>query len=246
MRTQTKERPILFSAPMVRAILDGTKTQTRRIMKPQPASVEYWLHGEASNRHEGVPTMRDADGRGWAMCGPYRCPYIGEGQYAGKDGRLANSHVDDHSERHSRLWVRETWMPFETNLCRGSVTIGYRASNEVRPDGVSHEEFGASSLFQRPDAEIEDFAADIKRMEAEGDRWRPSIFMPRWASRITLEIVSVRVERLRSICHNDCLAEGLPNGPHRQRAYWNLWDSINGPGSWAANPWVWVIEFRKL
>lgn len=200
------ERGILFSAPMVRALLAGTKTQTRRAVKPQPIM------------RDGEPIWpkdaRRPKGRGFEDC-----PY-------GRPG--------------DRLWVRETWCQTSTHgiVCRA--------------DGEISDEFGP---------------------------WKPSIHMPRWASRITLEITDVRVERLQEISEADAIAEGIerlkdhPLGfpvwkvcDHQdgtpgvevldyvgrdwtkdpRRAYQALWLSINGPGSWDANPWVWVIEFRRI
>lgn len=176
-----KERPILFSAPMVRAILEGRKTQTRRIVKPQPA-------GE------------------WAAPGKTACPY-------GRPGE--------------RLWVRETW-------------------SRAKLYPASHE------LFYRADGECNGRQLSLSYIEREG-RWRPSIHMPRWASRIDLEITAVRVERLQEISVGDCCEEGAPiyDGDEGQTHavqtwYRELWEQINGPGSWDLNPWVWVIEFKKI
>ena len=188
-----KERPILFSAPMVRALLAGTKTQTRRVVKPQPVELPDFNRGGLSYN------VRGSVYRAWnpAVMDP-SCPY----------GR-----------RGDRLWVREAW----TQAChppRPGAEVFYRADGEIAP------ELGP---------------------------WIPSIHMFRWASRITLEIVSVRVERLRDISEADAMAEGaepyrLPVHPAREAlrhvdGFSNLWESINGPGSWASNPWVWVVEF---
>ena len=200
-----KERPILFNAPMVRALLDGTKTQTRRVVKPQPDA------GADKPRHLGDGDWQFvSDINQLADSVPaIRCPY-------GQPG--------------DRLWVRETF---------------------ARIDGQT-----------RPWIET-DYRATYKHGDRLGDtlgikkRWTPSIHMPRAASRITLEITSVRVERLQDISGKDCWAEGISeirekgdehgdlNGSvtHDYRA---LWESINGPGSWDANPWVWVVEFKRV
>lgn len=211
------ERPILFSAPMVRALLAGTKTQTRRVVKPQPCaavtSVYLPFRDEPNNWHGyGDDLIR------WLG----RCPY-------GQPGDL--------------LWGRESWRvcggreyEYQQDRCR----VMYRAT---------HEEDGFPLGW-------------------ESYKWRPSIHMPRWASRITLEVTGVRVERLQDISEADAIAEGieravigddwrrysdaaselagLPPCVTPRASYQSLWESINGPGSWDANPWVWVVEFAPL
>jgi hypothetical protein len=183
--TEPKERPILFSGPMVRAILGGRKTQTRRVVKPQE-------HAEQ-----------------WPACG-CASPY-------GRPG--------------DRLWVRETWAPkqFEDG-------VNYRASGDLLDTGHC--------------------------------RWKPSIHMPRRASRILLEVTDVRVERLQRITGYDAMAEGIEGvtndlGPGATvttfrdyetdawdraayQSFRSLWRSINGPDSWDADPWVWVVSFKRV
>lgn len=206
------ERPILFSAPMVRAILGGRKTQTRRIVKPQPpADCAPIRVGEF---HPTVIDRWGDEAPGASIFGAYdldgewgvRCPY-------GQPGDL--------------LWVREAWARDDEDGC-----VMYRA--DVGKGGD---------------------ADDWERGRVEGApryRWRPSIHMPRWASRITLEIVAVRVERLNDISEADAEAEGagIPLVGHDDDfCRWEfraLWESINDPGSWPANSWVWVIEFKRL
>lgn len=216
--TAIKERPILFSAPMVRALLDGSKTQTRRLVKPHP-------------------------GNGWAFETP---PVLGritsthskKGKFGafirrglGTDFPEADLIPCPHGQPGDRLWVRETW-------CR---------------------EFEGGFNYRADDApgEKAEFV-DANGEPLKGTRWKPSIHMPRAASRITLEITGVRVERLQDISENDAIAEGVSetgalilgnkaqdvSGPIAEYAV--LWESINGPGSWDANPWVWVVEFRRL
>lgn len=186
------EKPILFSAPMVRAILNGTKTQTRRTVKPQPEAAHggepYWhIGGYRAWQYRGV-----TDPARMGTHNPIVCPY-------GEPG--------------DRLWVREAWYspPAPLNDC-----LGYVADGD-HPHGVIY-------------------------------RKRPSIHMPRWASRITLEVTGVRVERLQDISTHDCWAEGIPSSPdvNPRHEYEELWTSINGPGSWKVNPWVWCIEFRRV
>jgi hypothetical protein len=138
------------------------------------------------------------------------------------------------------------------------VVIGYKASNDTRPNGLTHEAWGASKKFPCSPEQWISFKADIERMEIEGDKWRPSNFMPRWASRITLEITQVRVERLNEISRGDAMGEGVCgsakggywiDGLHWERptgAFRELWESINGAKSWDANPYVWVIEFMRV
>ncbi len=185
------DRPILFSGPMVRAILAGQKTQTRRVAKGVVA--RHTSTGEA---------LANIDSAGPRV----RCPY-------GQPG--------------DRLWVRETFGHFERNdTLKPGDTIYYRADGEC----------------------------------LELEPWRPSIHMPRWASRILLQVTGIRVERLQDITRADALAEGivetrdgygLPDGSHYhaddpRESYWSLWEAINGPGSVQSNPWVWVVEFKRL
>jgi hypothetical protein len=198
------ERPILFSAPMVRAILDGRKQQTRRVVKPQD-SVET---------HEDKSGVIDVIHLHSPRCPGYcdyackfPCPYGAAGD---------------------RLWVRETWS--KAKSCNAH-DLFYRADGD-RQYGKQH----ALSYVERE------------------DRWRPSIHMPRWASRITLELTGVRVERLQDISDDDAKAEGVVRNewswddgesPTTDReAFECVWVAINGRGSWDANPWVWVIDFR--
>lgn len=202
-----KDRPIPFSGPMVRAVLAGTKTQTRRVVKPQPGG--------------SMP-----DGWSWQRCGVEGW-YAVNGQHRGESlGHCPYGAPGD------RLWVREAW------------------HTHAFLDAVPPRDITTRSIHYAADGPIK-----------TGKR-RPGMFMPRWASRITLEIVSVRVERLQDISEADARAEGIhkPVGsqfwhadPHGsslpgetpQWAYRNLWEKLNGPGSWAANPWVWVVEFRR-
>lgn len=183
-----KERPILFSAPMVCAILADTKTQTRRAFPNKTG-----LHSRE----------------------PHHCPY-------GQPG--------------DRLWVRETFCPIYPQ------DPDYNAGKPIAYD----------------------YAASYQHGDRLGDslgikkKWKPSIHMPRIASRITLEITSVRVERLRDISEADAQAEGCalecmtPTGDDRGSAIYgpsgfkSLWESIYGSNSWSDNPWVWVVDFRRV
>jgi hypothetical protein len=218
-----RERPILFSGPMVRAILEGRKTQMRRIVKhPEyygcptgdcPHSLQ--IHCNAAMNEPDILS---------------ECPY-------GKPGDL--------------LWVRETWFIASTDT--GSVSIGYK---ERLPAGKTLTDTdGGLDVIRCLDREIVRWAED-----RISDHWRPSIFMPRWASRITLEITDVRVERLNDISEANAYEEGVSDtwpldslpylsafgGRAVINNYAHLWKSINGNGSWAKNPWVWVISYKRI
>ena len=230
-----KERPILFSAPMVRAILAGTKTQTRRVVKRQPADlwpdgVECYSDARGPFRVDlaNVRVRLDDNGLSYdaACCfaGPIACSY-------GQPG--------------DRLWVRETgWERPERSR---------RMLSEGADTWVP--------FYYDADGWDEQDHADFK---AWGFKRRPSIHMPRWASRILLEIVSVRVERLQEISAQDAVSEGVTqqmrsdmgwaaeeseetfNARQARSTFGMLWESINGAGSWAANPFVWVVEFKRV
>ncbi len=245
-----KERPILFSAPMVRALLDGSKTQTRRVVKPQPSgsSLDDPLDGKwLGKTFDGLilPKIRDL---------PIETPY-------GQPG--------------DRLWVRESWRIGAWCEDNGLLAIDYLASEPEKTPWIKvpedAENFHGGSVFEKywvqstDDAIESDLSTDINgRYHWEPGqspcRKRPSIHMPRWASRITLEITRVRVERLQEISGDDAKAEGVdipktmsvldndtkgrPHSAYRH-CYKLLWESINGPGSWDLNPWVWVVEFTR-
>jgi hypothetical protein len=198
-----KERPILFSAPMVRAILEGQKTQTRRIVKQRIIPVV-----DECFRVNGKWCNKTFDYDLGALC-PYGQP-------------------------EDRLWVRETF-GFGFNGA-GSDCVVYSADNKSYHADYAAKKTSAESTFP----------AGVKKL-------KPSIFMPRWASRITLEIVSIRVERLQDIDDSAAGKEGVEffkyTGPYCDSGkliFKQLWESINGSGSWAINPWVWVIEFRRV
>ncbi|KAI93529.1 hypothetical protein T281_16090 [Rhodomicrobium udaipurense JA643] len=228
MSEEPKERPILFSAPMVRAILEGRKTQTRRIVKRQPAGAESVSQTLASD----VAPDKVGAWEFWAgkpqtpLSDPVFCPY-------GRPG--------------DRLWVRETWADASSE--NGPVVL-YRAGNDRRylvdeSYPVDYDRFPIKSrdAWSR-------WAADV---EGGSGGYRPSIHMPRWASRISLEITDIRVERLQDINEEDARAEGVApwrrpvaqSAPHFA-AFADLWRGLNGPDSWAANPWVWVVAFHRV
>lgn len=229
MQTAIKERPILFSGPMVRAILDGRKTQTRRIVK---------CRGICSVEDTGVPQRplwpgaEDESGN-WQWLD---CP---------------------HGDQGDRLWVRETTRCTCDDKSFG--VVQYRADESIRTM-ICDQNGEGDPIGTRPHKD------PFQRIDKNGPPWKPSIFMPRWASRITLEITGVKVERLNEITDKDAIAEGIEavGEPEAFGSYVvqvgrlegrystarslfsGLWESINGPGSWAANPWVWVVEFRRV
>jgi hypothetical protein len=201
-----KERPILFQGAMVRALLAGTKTQTRRVVK--------WRGLEPGLNLQFSGLSVERSGSNFVLSSPTRtshayrsvpqpCPY-------GQPG--------------DRLWVRETW------------------AYHVHAQAAMRDEDG-------PWVYAADGAPALQMRLC--DRWRPSIHMPRWACRLVLEVTSVRVERLQDISEADAQAEGCDLPARDQswnqcrRWYRDLWEQINGTGSWDANPWVWVVEFKR-
>lgn len=231
-----KERPILFSGPMVRAILEGRKTQTRRIGKIQCAEwtdlrVEGSLH--ATKGWQALATYASYPGLGTARTGICTCPYGVPGD---------------------RLWVREAfYVDTIPEAFGGPLTQETRARFPL-------------DFYYRADGTCCEQIPECACAEVGKPRWRPSIHMPRWASRITLEVTGVRVERLRDISEADAVAEGIDSfqrgdgarvyRDYSQRtehfglsavgSYRTLWESINGAGSWDAKPWVWVVEFKRV
>lgn len=214
-----KERPILFSGPMVRAILAGRKTQTRRIVKMDSEILTSgfggpdWYHPTVVRRNGEEEPGPETFGI-WCPDGEwgFPCPFGGPGD---------------------RLWVKETFFPTENPVSGEPAT--YRA--------------GCTEI--------------ARRIIEGGSGWKPSIFMPRHASRITLCLFAVRVERLQEISEEDAIAEGIFwcesmegfvadedgrcfHGSSAKRAFENLWGWVNGPESWGENPWVWVNEIKRI
>lgn len=216
----SKERPILFSAPMVRAILEGRKTQTRRVVKSSMLGAEpFYTTGKVIHDLPRQPGS-------WLE---YRHRRQDEPGFDGSQASyLLRSKYGDVGDR---LWVRETWYQAfkRTETSPGCV---YRADDNGRDLNPGWSPNG------------------------NGGGWRPSIHMPRWASRITLEITGVRVERLQDISEADAAAEGVAFSPYAWSeheapknnvdSFECLWTAINGAESWAANPWCWVIEFKRV
>lgn len=215
-----RERPILFAGPMVRAILSGEKTVTRRVMKPQPTPSNQGGHSWPCPIHQTMLHVEQElqNGEGiWGGLADSACPHGAPGD---------------------RLWVRETFATLSAGQYE-PVKPAYGYGQEVR--------FAATAPLADCDVGV------------RGYPWRPSIHMPRWASRILLEITAVRVERVQDISDEQCVAEGIgvtklavgvkltgPSDESVPRAMFReLWQSINGAESWTANPWVWVVEFKR-
>jgi hypothetical protein len=246
----SRDIPILFSAPMVRAILAGTKTQTRRVVKPQPPSWarHYWgaqgtYSGVAEPRHywashENGEAAFDADDDFEMWPGrdtsdqPSDEDIFGGGGFESPFGSEANC-----IKSAARLWVREAW--------RAAAVLDSSPPRDIPSDSrIWHE--------------ADDSVSGLRGLVRMG-KLRPGMFMPRWASRITLEVTGVRVERLQDISEADALAEGivpgyggfgLADGSHfhaadPRQSYLGLWEAINGPGSVEANPWVWAVAFKS-
>lgn len=218
-------KPMLFSGPMVRALLEGRKTQTRRIVKPQPIDGETIIY---DNPGFAVGRLRDSE-NAWIKVFPKH-------------------------EVGFEIWVREAWAP----TLRGVEPDGWQDLIEFPADGTKIEV-------------PKEHVAWFDRVSDRGYHNRPSIHMPRWASRITLKVTDVRAQRLQDISEEDAEAEGIEGfddrglddaqdcwrnymrpidhesawfEADRLASYGSLWESINGPGSWSANPWVWAYTFE--
>jgi len=231
-----RERPIPFNAPMVRAVLDGSKTQTRRIVKPRyPCEIAERDDGSTWPWYPDYVTGGDGDG--WVAC-----PYGVAGD---------------------RLWVRESWR-------------APHALDELSPKGIADACLNAGYVAPWCPIQYEACGSRNSAMDwlefgstpnsAKPGRYRHARLMPRWASRITLEVTGVRVERLQAISEADAKTEGIT--PREVRQFWlygadpeeraaiyrraavdpyrELWESINGAGSWDANPWVWMVDFKQF
>jgi hypothetical protein len=220
-----KEIPIILTSQEVNSVREGRKTQTRRVVKPQP------------NRGSELTRMQDGYADGFIRA-----------VFAQDDEPNAYGIKCQYGQPGDRLWVRETWNVVPVG--RPAPLCGTSEIPKSLPDGWGN------------------------MYKASGDQctkdvgWRPSLHMPRWASRITLEITAIRVERLQFISEEDAVKEGcspteraggtLYHGavhpikgtlkvfPCAKAAFRSVWESIHGPGSWDANPWVWVLEFKRV
>ncbi len=218
-----KERPILFNAPMVRAVLDGIKKQTRRVWK-LPKWAEWDLINDGEAKGNLIP--KDPNFRGWYSVDEVACPY-------GQPG--------------DRLRVKEAaWM-----WC------------ERRPNGTTrtgrqkwlYVPMRSAPVYYCTDTPTKPTSIVVSPNTGNEWAWRKKIgrFLPAWASRILLEIVSVRVELLNDISETDAWEEGClgyeddaTGGQSGYSEFAELWESINGAGSWDTNPWVWVVEFKQV
>ena len=231
-----KERPILMNAEMVRATLDGRKTQTRRVVKKQPSGSKWKSTIDLLGKIAKAIFIHDVD-KDSAISRTVKCPY-------GKVG--------------DRLWVRETWQPCGPWDCLDGMHIRLKADRSL------FKPLNPPSPFLLENDGRDGLGKDGKQ------KWRPSIFMPRWASRINLEITDIRVERVQDIDEMGALEEGTPteyfkkvHGTYKEShqtttgefisgsardAFSRLWDSINAARgySWESNPWVWVIDFKVI
>jgi hypothetical protein len=263
-----KMQSLPFTAPMVRAILAGKKTQTRRLVSPQPETSHTWaglpgyqfriemLHG-VSGRY-GLSTwarFKHTIPQNWEISGDYRCP---------------------HGNVGSRLWVRESWRVDMWDGENCEIRVQYRADDAVSKwmsfgewdeDGKIFDRLWMQSSEDAMKAGVPMDAAGRHhwQMGKGPTRWRPPMFMFRWASRITLEITDLRMQRLQDISEADALAEGVEfvEGSIKERDTGNfydldelppvrrfrhLWNTINAKrnAGWSVNPWVWAISFRVV
>lgn len=219
------DRPLLFSAPMIRALLDGRKTQTRRLLKGAPVEPAY----------QAVLNERDQ----WRFVAD--TPDL-----RGDEGADLRFEVGD------RIWVKETW----SGIFWSPEDIDGRAREYHETPKVERTKDLSSGVFYREDEQRKPWRLQF----VPEVQWTPSIFMPRWASRLTLTVTDVRVQRLQEISWGDAIAEGCPGtigpnpdfpdewDPSPPEEYAALWDSINdpagcGPKGWMANPWIVAISF---
>lgn len=240
-----KTRPILFSAPMVRAVLDGSKTQTRRIVTPASSfggsyPVKWcdleaaWPDGIGSLKYLHAPITHAPEGYD-RSCVNRIFPRIAPATDWDQEPDA------DYEPPASRLWVREAWAVWKN--------VDSRAPRDLLEDHYH--------VWYKADGDGGGVSGELR------GRWRSSLHMPRWASRITLEVTEVRVERLQEISEDDAQAEGItrrgvwwdagPNwegdgvGQTAKEAFIHLWDSLNAKRApWDSNPWVWVVSFKRI
>ena len=215
-----RERPILFCGDMVRAILAGTKTQTRRVMKLQPSC---------------SPELR-IDPK-WGVV----AEWPGESEFDGFDCHCPYGQPGD------RLWVREAW-----TLAAKERHDQFGDGSRIWPETMSrpHVQWYGNAVLNVI------YRADGEHVASDGERehWHPGIHMERKASRLTLDVTEVRVQRLHDISEDDAKAEGVEMSPLLsattpfRSAFIQLWESINSARGfgWDENPWVWAVTFRRV
>lgn len=230
-----KERPILFNSEMIKAILDGNKTQTRRVMRRQPDAVERFYRGEPTTNTDAQhaifrcynnPKTFKGCNSGWMANATYKTPF-------------SEFNIGD------RLWVRETF-------CYGRI----EENDSLHPANwyryVDDSDYGDGQAYPIYKQMVLD-----EGIEHDEVKWKPSIHMPRSASRILLEITKIRIERLNDISSEDAKAEGFDYSNHpsaikignaigAKTNFRNAWQEIYGAESWDQNPWTWVIEFKRV
>lgn len=250
-----KERGILFSAPMVRKILAGEKSQTRRVVK-HPPELSHYMGRSDDYGHGGYHFSNG------------RPPFTG-GE-ATWDFRATMLHCP-YGQPGDRLWVREAWREVHPlQVAEGRYSQEGRAGIPGPPPVSYRTIYRAEGEYPRLHFDHQDGShvgdwpyrsvcpgdgCKLRHVHPEEafNGWVSPIHMSRWASRLTLEVTDVRVERLQAISEADAIAEGFQSTGTIGRDWQScidhfiaLWDSINGPGSWDANPWVWVVGFRRL
>lgn len=235
-----KSRPILFSGTMVRAILEDRKTQTRWIVKRQRGRCQPWISMDPDSDTDPNCLMQGV------------CPPKGPWPMENTEDGMCPVECP-YGQVGDRLWVRETWA--WALASDGTQAICYQA------------DMAALSALAWDNGEGDwSHVGDPVELHCKPSHWKPSIFLPKWANRITLEITGIRVEQLQDISEENAIREGVvsipdsdgPNkftvrndgwsmsAPTAKGAFALLWDDIYGDGSWDANPWVWTINFRRV
>ncbi|MGU0648893.1 hypothetical protein ACSEU7_27115 [Pseudomonas aeruginosa] len=235
---EPRERPILFNDQMVRAILDGRKTVTRRVMKPQPMPSKSGGHHWPCKVHQSMLHVE-------------RELQNGEGCWCG----LAEA-ASPYGQPGDRLWVREAWGVISNTWDESGNMVDWTPDRPATP--IRDLPFGSGyysgHAIYAADGPME-WAGDDDGGGESRSAWKPSIHMPRAISRILLEITAVRVERLQDISEEQARAEGYPAGRECETGgsgldawlwFRPLWGEINGPEAFTANPWVWVVEFKRV
>jgi hypothetical protein len=249
-----KERPILFNAKMVRAILDGSKTQTRRVVKHKKDEPPAWAtFAQPMSNLQADGSCKESNFFRWSEEQAEGKPLISLRRWPGNGPDLVYDWYAipcPYGQVGDRLWVRET---FREGCTYGGDyrTVQYLSTKTAHVGDKDHP-------VRHVMAQMYGIADSRSHSIVEGGSWRPSIHMPRWASRITLEITGVRVERLQDISDEDAKSEGATRAldpidfvrlgaiANHKTGFQILWESINGHESWDANPWVWVIEFKRV